>query len=68
MDDGRFQDFSSPVWRKSSHSTAQGEECVEVAQLSPAMIGIRDSKDPVGPRISLTIADWQSVIHRAKFV
>ncbi|MGI5468738.1 DUF397 domain-containing protein [Streptomyces sp. CA-132043] len=35
-------------WRKSSYSTNEGGECVEVAAL-PAAVAIRDSKDPDGP-------------------
>lgn len=35
-------------WRKSSYSSAQGGNCVEVAGLS-GQIAIRDSKNPDGP-------------------
>ena len=40
---------SSP-WRKSSHSGASGDNCVEVAGL-PAAIAVRDSKNPEGPKL-----------------
>jgi hypothetical protein len=52
-------------WRKSSHSSDQGGECVEVAEL-PAAVAIRDSKDPAGPVLALapaafaTFLDWAS--------
>lgn len=38
-------------WRKSTYS-AHGSTCVEVARNLPAIITIRDSKDPDGPRWS----------------
>jgi hypothetical protein len=36
-----------PAWRKSSHSSSQGDNCVELADLG-AVVGVRDSKDPDG--------------------
>lgn len=40
----------SPVWRKSSYSGGNGGQCVEVADLDPA-VGVRDSKNPTGPAL-----------------
>lgn len=41
-------------WRKSSRSMGQGEgNCVEVARGARTAL-IRDSKDPDGPRLTLT--------------
>lgn len=37
------------VCRKSSHSTAHGEDCIEVAPLSQGPVLLRDSKNPEGP-------------------
>jgi hypothetical protein len=39
------------VFRKSSHS-GQNAQCVEVARVS-TMLGIRDSKNPVGPVLAV---------------
>lgn len=36
------------VWFKSSYSSEAGGNCVEVAHLTPARIGVRDSKHPQG--------------------
>lgn len=44
---------SHPQWRKSSHSGAGAEACVEVADLGRA-VGLRDSKDPAGPVLRVT--------------
>lgn len=46
-----------PEWRKSSHSSDQGGECVEVAHLGNAH-AVRDSKDPTGPALRFTAAAW----------
>jgi Domain of unknown function (DUF397) len=51
------------VWRKSSHSGANGGDCVEVAAVAarrdaPDAIAVRDSKDPDGPKLIFTPAQW----------
>ncbi|OLT38185.1 DUF397 domain-containing protein [Actinomadura sp. CNU-125] len=43
-------DRSEPTWRKASRSTDTGGNCVELAGL-PDGIGIRDSKNPTGPKL-----------------
>jgi hypothetical protein len=54
------------VWRKASYSGANGGECVEVAATSAALIAVRDSKDPDGPRLAFTPAGWQAFTHQVK--
>ncbi len=44
---------SRPVWRRSSHSSSQGDNCVELANLGE-VVGVRDSKDPDGPSLVIT--------------
>ena len=46
------------VWRKSSYSGGNGGDCVEVARTLPAAVAVRDSKDPDGPKLIFTVADW----------
>lgn len=36
------------AWRKSSYSTQEGGQCVELAALDTT-VGVRDSTDPLGP-------------------
>lgn len=48
------------AWRKSSHSDDQGH-CVEVAD-STTLIAIRDSKNPDGPVLTFTPADWRAFL------
>lgn len=46
-------------WRRPSRSGTSGQSnCVEVARLSGA-IGIRDSKNPSGPRVTLSADDFR---------
>ena len=58
------------VWRKSSHSGTQSEsECVEVAGLpvhTGRAVGVRDSKNPAGPILTLTPADFRALVNYVK--
>ncbi|SPT60366.1 DUF397 domain-containing protein [Actinomadura madurae] len=47
-------------WRKSGYSDHAGGDCVEVADLASA-IGVRDSKDPDGPRLTLSRQAWDAL-------
>ncbi|MEU5546670.1 DUF397 domain-containing protein [Streptomyces sioyaensis] len=46
-----------PNWAKSSYSSDEGGECVEVATASDSVL-IRDSKNPDGPRLAFAPAAW----------
>jgi hypothetical protein len=50
-------DLSSAVWRKSTRSGSSGN-CVEVADNLPGVVAVRDSKDPAGPALTFTLAEW----------
>lgn len=43
-------DLNNILWRKSSHSTNNGGDCVELGALPDAVVA-RDSRDPDGPRL-----------------
>ncbi|WEH33592.1 DUF397 domain-containing protein [Streptomyces sp. AM 4-1-1] len=53
--------LNAPRWRKSSHSNGTGGECVEVADLD-ATVGIRDSKWPQGPHITVRPSAWAGFV------
>lgn len=42
--------LSDRLWRKSSHSTNNGGNCIELASTLDT-VAVRDSKDPEGPRL-----------------
>ncbi|MFI9804944.1 DUF397 domain-containing protein [Streptomyces sp. NPDC052301] len=52
-------------WRKSSYSSDQGGECVEVAELAEATVAVRDSKTPAGPILTLDPAAFSTFVHWA---
>ena len=49
------------AWFKSSYSSAQGDNCIEVA-LAPTTIHIRDTKDRTRPHLTLTPAAWSAFV------
>jgi hypothetical protein len=51
-------DLTGALWRKSSRSGNSGGQCVEVAGNLPGVVGIRDSKDPHGPRLAVSPMAW----------
>lgn len=56
--------MSRARWRKSTRSQANGN-CVEVRDLGHA-IEVRDSKNPAGPVLSFTPAEWEAFLGGAK--
>jgi hypothetical protein len=50
-------DMSDGVWRKAMRSTAEGDNCVEVAG-APNIVALRDSKNPNGPRLLMSRNDF----------
>ncbi|RAY12877.1 DUF397 domain-containing protein [Actinomadura craniellae] len=53
------------TWRKSSRSSGQGGQCVEVAALTSA-VGIRDSKNPTLGHLTMRTEDFDALITRIK--
>ncbi len=58
----RSSDLSHATWRKSSRSNhgAEGDR-VEVAELTD-LVSMRDSKNPAGPVLAFTHAEWRTVV------
>jgi Domain of unknown function (DUF397) len=48
-------------WRRSSQSTGADGTCVEVA-CDGATIVVRDSKDPTGPVLRFSAAEWRAFV------
>jgi uncharacterized protein DUF397 len=58
-------DLSCAEWRKSSYSSQDGN-CVEVARNLPGLVAVRDSKEPYGPRLVVSMEAWQAFIRKAR--
>ncbi|MFD0886705.1 DUF397 domain-containing protein [Streptosporangium algeriense] len=58
-------DLSGAEFHKSSLSTS-GNDCVEVAINLPGLVAVRDSKDPSGPALAFTPAQWRSFVGRVR--
>lgn len=57
-------DLSRAAWRKSSRSNGSGA-CVEVAAVD-GVIAVRDSKNPTGPALVFTAAEWKAFVAGAR--
>ncbi|WP_067807653.1 DUF397 domain-containing protein [Actinomadura formosensis] len=55
-------------WRKSSYSGGiSDQQCVELGRLAPGVgIGVRDSKDPDGGHLTLSVVEFASLIKQVK--
>jgi Domain of unknown function (DUF397) len=53
-------DLSQAVWRKSTHSSGNGQ-CVEVAFLDQT-VAMRDSKNKSGPVLLFTPGEWDAFV------
>jgi hypothetical protein len=59
-------DLTRAIWKKSTRSGPEGN-CVEVAtNLLPEGVAVRDSKNPAGPALTFTRAEWGAFIAGAK--
>ncbi|MEU0358364.1 DUF397 domain-containing protein [Streptomyces cyaneofuscatus] len=54
-------DTSALEWFKSSYSSNDGPECVEVAAAS-SVVHVRDSKDLAGPQLGFTSDAWADFV------
>ena len=58
-------DLRRARWLKSSRSGRACDNCVEVAFVDEA-IAVRDSKNPGGPALIFTSAEWDAFVGGAK--
>ncbi|MFB4297752.1 DUF397 domain-containing protein [Actinomadura sp. NTSP31] len=56
---------SQTTWRKSSRSSSNGGNCVELADLG-AVVGVRDSKDPDGPKLVVGRDEFAALVAALK--
>jgi hypothetical protein len=53
------------AWFKSSYSTNEGGECLEIAT-APTTIHIRDSKNLTGPTLAVTPITWTAFLRTVR--
>ena len=53
-------------WRKSTHSDGNMGDCAEVATNLPGIVAVRDSKNPDGPVLTFTQAEWRAFLKSIK--
>jgi hypothetical protein len=58
-------DPTTLTWRKSSYSNGAGGMCVEVATVGDG-VAVRDSKDPWGPLLAFSAAEWDAFLAGAR--
>ncbi|WP_327190438.1 DUF397 domain-containing protein [Streptomyces xinghaiensis] len=54
------------AWRKSSYSSGNGGNCVEVAGGVTNTVPVRDSKNPHGPALAFEAAAWAAFVTGVK--
>jgi hypothetical protein len=59
-------DLRTATWHKSSYSGGDGGDCLEVADGHPALIPVRDSKNPLGPKLIFRAAAWSGFVEDLK--
>ncbi|GGS18812.1 hypothetical protein GCM10010252_67860 [Streptomyces aureoverticillatus] len=59
-------DLSAATWRKSSYSNPDGGQCLEVSDDFPAVVPIRDSKNPGGPALIVAAPAWSAFLRSVK--
>ncbi|MFE5737764.1 DUF397 domain-containing protein [Streptomyces celluloflavus] len=58
--------LSRASWRKSSYSSSNGGDCLEVAGGFLGVVPVRDSKDPHGPALVFRADGWASFVSSVK--
>ncbi|MEV5412219.1 DUF397 domain-containing protein [Thermopolyspora sp. NPDC052614] len=54
-------EYAALVWRRSSYSNTQGNQCVEIAAFGER-VAIRDSKDPNNSVLTFSKAEWETFV------
>jgi hypothetical protein len=58
----RASELRDVRWVKSSRSGPTGGNCVEAAFLPDGAVAVRNSRDPDGPALVFTAAEWDAFI------
>ena len=58
--------LTDAAWVKSSRSGPTGGNCVEVAALADGQVAMRNSRQPEGPVLVFTRAEWEAFLLGAR--
>lgn len=58
--------LAGAAWRKSTYSSDNGGDCIEVADGFPGVVPVRDSKDPEGPALAFSDDAWSAFVADVK--
>ncbi|GAA2449989.1 DUF397 domain-containing protein [Actinomadura vinacea] len=58
-------DLTNAAWRKSSYTTSNGGDCVELASV-PGTVAVRDSKNPDGPKLVVPQRAFAALLSQLK--
>ncbi|EST27915.1 DUF397 domain-containing protein [Streptomyces roseochromogenus] len=61
-------DLSAATWYKSSYSGGGGDDCLEVTRDFPALVPVRDSKTPQGPKLVFRPEAWSAFVENLRNV
>lgn len=53
-------------WRKSTYSGGDGGNCLEAADGHPALVPVRDSKNPHGPKLVFRPDAWSAFVENLR--
>ncbi|NJQ00499.1 DUF397 domain-containing protein [Streptomyces zingiberis] len=59
-------ELTGAVWRRSTYSSGNGGECVEVAQGNTEVVPVRDSKNPHAPALTFRSGAWAMFVTGVK--
>ncbi|MBK3579844.1 DUF397 domain-containing protein [Streptomyces sp. MBT65] len=62
----RAIDLTNVTWRKSSYSNPDGGNCVEFAPNLPAVVPVRDTKNPAHGTLIFGLAAWSEFVGSVK--
>jgi hypothetical protein len=54
------------TWHKSSYSGGDGGNCLEVTHDLPALVPVRDSKHPHGPKLIFGTSAWAAFVNAVR--
>jgi hypothetical protein len=61
-----MDEMTGARWHKSTKSSSNGGNCVEVADNLPGRVYVRDTKDRDGGTLAFGPAQWQGFVNLAK--